>query len=90
MTDDIGLLQTRSRTVKAKTKAKGKRANQRKNIQKAKYGFVPSSKRGAVYADYFNPDVAVERRILGLVELVIFFFSVFSGNKLFRRFLIVL
>jgi hypothetical protein len=46
--------------------------NRRKTVQKAKYVFVPSSKRSTAYADYFNPDIAVERRMLGFTELVSF------------------
>jgi hypothetical protein len=49
--------------VKGKSKA-------RKEIQKAKYYFVESSKKTSAYADYFNPDVDVERRMMGLSEAV--------------------
>jgi hypothetical protein len=59
----------------AKAKGKNAKNNRRKAAQKAKYVFVPSSKRGAAYADYFNPDVAVERRMLGFTELVISFIA---------------
>ncbi|EPQ57954.1 hypothetical protein GLOTRDRAFT_103922 [Gloeophyllum trabeum ATCC 11539] len=60
--DDIGLLDTRSRAAKAK--AKGKQPK-RKNLQKKSYRFVRASKRCTAYLDYFNPDVDVEKRILG-------------------------
>jgi len=57
------------RSIKGKSKAKGK-SKTRKEIQKAKYYFVKSSKMTAAYADYFNPDVDVERRMMGLSEAV--------------------
>jgi hypothetical protein len=70
VTDELGLLSTRVRSAKGKTKAKGKSKKTRKEIQKAKYYFVESSKRTAAYADYFNPDVDIERRMMGLSEAV--------------------
>ncbi|KZT26606.1 hypothetical protein NEOLEDRAFT_1062776 [Neolentinus lepideus HHB14362 ss-1] len=66
-TDDVGLLDARGRA--AKKKAKGKQPK-RKNLQKKSYRFVRASKRGTAYQDYFNPDPDVEKRILGLSELV--------------------
>jgi hypothetical protein len=70
LTDELDLLSTRTRSVKSKAaKTKGKRKT-RKEIQKAKYSFVESSKRTAAYADYFNMDVEVERRMMGLSEAV--------------------
>jgi hypothetical protein len=69
-TDDLGLFETHSRVVKGKTKAKGKQANHRKNLQKTKYVFNKSSKRTPAYKDYFNPDHTVENRMLGLSNLV--------------------
>jgi len=67
VTDELGLLSTHMRSAKGKSKAKGK-AKTRKEIQKAKYYFVTSSKKTAAYKDYFNPDVDVERRMMGLSE----------------------
>lgn len=69
VTDEIGLLSTRVRSTKVKTKAKGK-AKTRKEIQKAKYYFVKSSVRTTAYADYFNPDADVERRMMRLSDAV--------------------
>lgn len=69
VTDDTGLLSTRTRSVKGKRKGKSGR-NTRKEIQKAKYSFVKSSKKTRAYSDYFNPDVDVERRMMGLSAAV--------------------
>jgi|ERR1700685_317107 hypothetical protein len=69
VTDELGVLSTHVRSAKGKSKAKGK-AKTRKEIQKAKYYFVASSKKTAAYKDYFNPDVDVERRMMGLSEAV--------------------
>src|ERR1700722_6497773 len=69
-TDDLGLLEIRTKVVKGKTKTKGKHANPRKNLQKANYLFNKSSKRTPAYKDYFNPDHATENRMLGLSDLV--------------------
>jgi meiosis-specific protein HOP1 len=69
-TDEVGFLETSTRAVKGKSKAKGKQANQRKNLQKTKYLFNKASKRTSAYKDYFNPDQVVENRLLGLSDLV--------------------
>ena len=65
--DDLGILETASRVSKSKAKQKGK---QRKTLQKAKYIFNSLSKHTQAYKDYFNPDPAVENRVLGLSDLV--------------------
>jgi len=66
-TDDLGILETGSRSMKGKSKARGK---QRKTLQRPKYVFNWSSKRKSAYKDYFNPDYAVESQMLGLSDLV--------------------
>jgi hypothetical protein len=69
VTDEHGLLSTRTRPIKNRGKAKGK-AKTRKELQKAKYYFVKSSKTTTAYLDYFNPDADVEKRMMGLSEAV--------------------
>lgn len=63
-TDDTGLLTTRTR-LQHKQKSRA-----RKEIQRAKYYFVQASKTGQAYLDYFNPDIDVERRMMGLSQTV--------------------
>lgn len=63
--DEHGILTTRARTNKSKTSGKN-RPKTRKEIQKARYSFLQSSVRTSLYADYFNPDIEVERRMMGL------------------------
>ncbi|KAF7966376.1 hypothetical protein HWV62_38893 [Athelia sp. TMB] len=52
-----------SRSKKSKQQQK---ARARREIQKAKYYFVKGSKKRQEYRDYFNPNVEVERRMMGL------------------------
>jgi hypothetical protein len=63
----LGILETASRSLRSKPKQKGK---QRKTLQKAKYTFNSSSRHTEAYGNYFNPDPAVESRVLGLSDLV--------------------
>ncbi len=42
----------------------------RKNLQKPVYVFVQNVKNEDFYKDYFNPDPEVEKRLLGLSDLV--------------------
>lgn len=67
--DEHGILTTRARTNKNKPSGKN-RPKTRKEIQKSKYSFLRSSVRTPLYADYFNPDVEVERRMMGLSDKV--------------------
>ncbi|KAJ7481133.1 HORMA domain-containing protein [Mycena galericulata] len=66
--DDIGFAQTRSKTVRGKSKTKGKQPKQRKNVQKSKYAFNRASLTTAEYLDYFNPDPRVENHLLDLPQ----------------------
>ncbi|KAJ7161498.1 HORMA domain-containing protein [Mycena crocata] len=66
--DDIGFAQTRSKTVRGKSKAKSKQPKQRKNVQKSKYAFNRASLSSVEYSDYFNPDPEVEKRMLGFPQ----------------------
>jgi hypothetical protein len=67
--DELGIFSARMRTTKGKSKTKGK-AKTRKEIQRAKYFFVKPSKGTAAYTDYFNPDMDVESRMMGLSDAV--------------------
>ncbi|KAI0822740.1 HORMA-domain-containing protein [Trametes gibbosa] len=71
--DDSDFIETTSVASKRKTKkggAKGKAAPRRKAIQKPVYAFVQAIKNEDTYKDYFNPDPEVEKRLLGLSDLV--------------------
>lgn len=63
--DEHGILTTRARTNKRKTSRKNQ-PKTRKEFQKAKYSFSQSSAGTSLYADYFNPDIEVEWRVMGL------------------------
>lgn len=43
----------------------------RRSMQKTKYVFLSSIKRTALYRDYFTPSPEVEKKVLGLSDLVI-------------------
>lgn len=47
----------------------------RKTLQKPKYVFVRSIKKRQVYTECFRPDPEVEKRLLGISEMVQIFFS---------------
>ena len=55
---------------KGNAKTKAKAASRRKNMQKPVYVFVQAMKNDGIYKDYFNPEAAVERRLLRLDDLV--------------------
>ncbi|KAJ7154281.1 HORMA domain-containing protein [Mycena filopes] len=63
--DDLGFAQ---RMTRGKSKAKGKQPKQRKNVQKSKYVFNRASLSTVEYSNYFNPDHAVESRLLDLPQ----------------------
>nr|QHB50184.1 meiosis-specific protein hop1 [Sparassis latifolia] len=71
--DDLGLMETSTRTAKGKQKgkagAKTRQSQRRKTMQKPKYVFVRATTKGQAYDDYFNPDPEVEKRLLGLSNL---------------------
>lgn len=52
-----------------KAKAKG-RQPRRKTTQKPLFTFVGASAVSQAYKDYFDPDYEVEKRVLGLSDLV--------------------
>jgi hypothetical protein len=74
-TDDLGLLETRTKTSRRKSKTKGKQMKQRKQIQKTRYVFNHALKTSPEYLEYFNPSREVESRILGFSQLVSILFS---------------
>ncbi|KAJ7024255.1 HORMA domain-containing protein [Mycena alexandri] len=63
--DDLGFQQKMTR---GKSKAKGKQPKQRKNVQKSKYVFNRASLSTIEYSNYFDPDHAVESRLLDLPQ----------------------
>lgn len=76
-------METTSLASKKKTKkvnAKTKAAQRRKVLQKPVYVFVQAIKGEEAYQDYFNPDPEVEKRLLGLSDLV-GHFCLRSGNE---------
>ncbi|KAI0373008.1 hypothetical protein BV20DRAFT_938979 [Pilatotrama ljubarskyi] len=71
--DEAGFMETTSLATKRKTKkatSKVKASQRRRNMQKPVYVFVQAIKNDEVYKDYFNPDPEVEKRLLGLSDLV--------------------
>lgn len=75
--DESGMLATTTVTSKRRGRGRGGKTNpkprtglRRKNLQKAVYVFVQNIKNEDIYKDYFNPDPEVEKRLLGLSDLV--------------------
>lgn len=67
-TDDLGLMEVRKHTNR---RGGGKAAEKkRKQLQRTKYVFVQASRKERKYKDYFNPDITVEGKLLGLDQLV--------------------
>jgi meiosis-specific protein len=54
---------------RGKRNGKGKVKQQRAVRQK--YVFVMASKRGQKYRDYFNPDNAVQLRVMGMEDILV-------------------
>ncbi|KAI0032290.1 HORMA domain-containing protein, partial [Vararia minispora EC-137] len=55
---------------KIRADGKSNKKKSRKNLRRARYVFVRTVRRSALYADYFNPDRAVEMRMLGMENMV--------------------
>ena len=83
-------------SVATKRKGRGGKANpktrasqRRKNLQKPVYVFVQAIKTENAYQDYFNPDPDVEKRLLGLSDLVGYLVSpcepLLTGSAFFRN-----
>ena len=70
-TEESPFLETTTRKTRAKARgAKSKQAVRGKSFQKAKYTFRYSMKTSKKYRDYFTPTPEVERKVLGLADLV--------------------
>lgn len=71
--DDFGL-ETIVRGKKGKSKInagpKTRQSQRRKTLQKPRYVFVKASTNNQAYKDYFDPNQEVEKRLLGLSDLV--------------------
>ncbi|KIK61869.1 hypothetical protein GYMLUDRAFT_58517 [Collybiopsis luxurians FD-317 M1] len=68
-TDELGFVQTRSKSVKGRGgKGKAKQAKTRRGLQKQKFVFNHQSTRTQEYRDYFDPSPEVESRLLGLPQ----------------------
>ena len=77
--DESGMLATTTVTSKRRGRGRGGKTNpkpraglRRKNLQKPVYVFVQNIKHEDIYKDYFNPYPEVEKRLLGLSDLVWF------------------
>ncbi|KAI6150632.1 HORMA domain-containing protein [Pisolithus tinctorius] len=64
--DDLGSVRDIEKKTKKQARSKAKRT--RKELQRTKFIFLHASKRGKAYQDYFNPDPAVENRLMGLTD----------------------
>jgi len=72
-TDELGLIETNTRTTNGKNKgkaAKTRQSQRRKTLQKPRYVFLQSAINKQAYKDYFNPDPEVEKKVLALSDLV--------------------
>lgn len=65
--DDLGLMETSTRSAKNKSK---KPKNRRNPARKSRYKFVNSVVHTKGYQDYFDPSPEVEKRVLSLADLV--------------------
>ncbi|KAG6837277.1 hypothetical protein H0H93_012282 [Arthromyces matolae] len=66
--DDLGFPQVGDAKAKGNAKV-NKQSKGRKNVQPKSYIFNRKAREGTRYADYFNPDPAVESRLLKIKEL---------------------
>lgn len=68
--DEMGLVETTTRSLRSgKGKAGGKQ-NKRKPIQKPRFAFNRAFLATNEYANYFSPDSKVERELLNIPQLV--------------------
>ncbi|KAI6034739.1 hypothetical protein BKA83DRAFT_4121790 [Pisolithus microcarpus] len=66
--DSLG--STRDITKKTKKQTRSKARKTQKELQRTRFVFLRPSKRSKAYHDYFNPDPAVENRLMGLTNKV--------------------
>ncbi|KAI6045573.1 hypothetical protein EDC04DRAFT_2633822 [Pisolithus marmoratus] len=77
-----GLGSTRDIAKKTKKQARSKARKTQKELQRTKFVFLHASKRSEAYHDYFNPDPAVENRLMGLTDKIRMDSSRKGGSKL--------
>lgn len=77
--DDLGFPQNENANIKENAKAKA-----RKNMQPKTFIVNREALSSVKYTEYFNPDPAVERRLLKLAELVhvLFFYREYASNNI--------
>lgn len=66
ITDGLGC--SREVTRQKKKQSRGKVKKTQKELHRTQYVFLQACKRGQGYHDYFNPDPAVENRLMGLAN----------------------
>lgn len=65
-----GLESIRDIAKKTQKQTRSKARKTQKELQRTKFVFLRASKRSRAYHDYFNPDPAVENRLMGLTNKV--------------------
>lgn len=65
-------METSVHATKGKGKASGKarQSHRLRTLQKPKYVFVQASINSKAYQDYFDPEPEIEKKLLGLSDLV--------------------
>lgn len=66
--DSLGSTRDIAKKTKKQTRSKARKTQ--KELQRTKFVFLRASKRSKAYHDYFNPDPAVENRLMGLTNKV--------------------
>jgi hypothetical protein len=75
-----GIVQREKRNVRGKVK--------QQNAMRQKYVFVTASKRGQRYRDYFNPNSAVQLRVMGMEDTVVRALPQLPNKLLFSIYLV--
>lgn len=75
-----GVVQREKRNVRGKVK--------QQNAVRQKYVFVTASKRGQRYRDYFNPNSAVQLRVMGMEDTVVRALPQLPNKHLFSVYLV--
>ena len=66
--DELGMMETRS--TRSKNKKSSRTRSRRKNTRGQRYAFIRSMINTQKYRDYFSPTPEIEKRVLGLDDLV--------------------
>lgn len=66
--DSLGSTRDIAKKTKKQTRSKARKTQ--KELQRTKFVFLRASKRSKAYHDYFNPDPAVENRLMGLTNKI--------------------